>query len=249
MKTELTELAQEASEYYKLQIKCNPGGKTSRQGQCRKIRTNYLSTDLCKSYRDRQITGIEELNKMIWVELEELNTRKINQKPSRKEIYEGMNRLMFPFGCNSIDGNQKKQNVQNWVKPSCRTHWRQDLLQCTRIYTGQRSENEIQWKCGWRYTIKGRIALHSRSKVPGKYTTVEGHMPANHRIAKKVLKYTKEDIMRMALQTGANTSELVEKMMERNHMYNKGLKVHWSHSTREKVWKGGIRKCTKSWKI
>ena len=38
--------------------------------------------------RDRQITGIEELNKMIWVELEELNTRKINQKPSRKEIYE-----------------------------------------------------------------------------------------------------------------------------------------------------------------
>ena len=25
---------------------------------------------------------------MIWVELEELNTRKINQKPSRKEIYE-----------------------------------------------------------------------------------------------------------------------------------------------------------------
>ena len=25
---------------------------------------------------------------MIWVELEELNARKINQKPSRKEIYE-----------------------------------------------------------------------------------------------------------------------------------------------------------------
>ncbi len=61
-----------------------------------------------------------------------------------------------------------------------------------------------------------RIALHSRCKVPGKYTTVEGHMPANHRIAKKVSGYTKEDIMRMALQTGANTSELVEKMMERN---------------------------------
>ena len=48
--------------------------------------------------RDRQITGIEELNKMIWVELEELNTRKNQSKPSRKEIYENMNRLIcFPW--------------------------------------------------------------------------------------------------------------------------------------------------------
>ena len=64
-----------------------PSGKTSRQGQCRKIRTIIYQRIYAK-LRDRQITGIEELNKMIWVELEELNTRKINQKPSRKEIYE-----------------------------------------------------------------------------------------------------------------------------------------------------------------
>ena len=44
-----------------------PGGKTSRQGQCRKIRSpQELSINgLCKN-RDRQITGIEELNKMIY---------------------------------------------------------------------------------------------------------------------------------------------------------------------------------------
>ena len=62
-------------------------------------------------------------------------------------------------------------------------------------------------------------------------------MSANHRIAKKSIFYT-EDIMRMVLQTGGNTSELVEKMMKEIHMYNKGFKkCIRSHSTREKVWK------------
>ncbi|MBK8112599.1 MAG: hypothetical protein IPK46_20970 [Saprospiraceae bacterium] len=69
-----------------------------------------------------------------------------------------------------------------------------------------------------------RIALHSRCKVPGKYTTVEGHMPANHRIAKKVSGYTKEDILRMASKVGVNTSELVDKMMERNPYVQQGFK-------------------------
>ena len=70
-------------------------------------------------------------------------------------------------------------------------------------------------------------------------------MPANHRIAKKkVLGYTKEDIMRMALQTGANTSELVEKMMERNPYVQQGFKSALGVIALEKkVWKGGIRKC------
>ena len=39
-----------------------------------------------QSYEIVKITGIEELNKMIWVELEELNTRKINQTISKRNL-------------------------------------------------------------------------------------------------------------------------------------------------------------------
>jgi transposase len=81
------------------------------------------------------------------------------------------------------------------------------------------SESEIE------VFYKGeRIALHSRSKMPKRYNTVEEHMQPNHRIAKEVSGYTKEDIIRMASQTGGNTSELVEKLMERNPYVQQGFK-------------------------
>ena len=72
--------------------------------------------------RDRQITGIEELNKMIWVELEELNTRKNQSKPSRKEIYEGYEQThMLPLDVTQLM-EIKKAERSKWVKLSCRTH-------------------------------------------------------------------------------------------------------------------------------
>ena len=67
--------------------------------------------------RDRQITGIEELNKMIWVELEELNTKKINQKPSRKEIYEEYEQThMLPLDVTQLMEIKKKAERAKWVK-------------------------------------------------------------------------------------------------------------------------------------
>ena len=72
--------------------------------------------------RDRQITGIEELNKMIWVELEELNTRKNQSEAiSKRNLWEEQTH-MLPWMDNSIDGNQKKAERAKWVKLSCRTH-------------------------------------------------------------------------------------------------------------------------------
>ena len=95
------------------------------------------------------------------------------------------------------------------------------ILQCTFGLYRQRSENEIQWKCSWDI-LKERIALHSSPKFPEIHYS-EVICPANHRIIKSI-GVSKEDIMRMALQTGANTSELVEKMMERNPYVQQGFK-------------------------
>ena len=66
--------------------------------------------------RDRQITGIEELNKMIWVELEELNTEKSIRSHLERNYEEYEQTHMLPLDYNSIDGNQKKQNITKWLK-------------------------------------------------------------------------------------------------------------------------------------
>jgi transposase len=221
---ELTELAQEASEYYKLQINATRVAKPRDKANVeRSVRIIYQR--IYAKLRDRQITGIEELNKMIWVELEELNTRKINQKPSRKEIYEEYEQThMLPLDVTQLMEIKKSRTCK--VGKNYHVELTEDhtYYSIPSDYTGEEvkmkySESEVE------IFYKGeRIALHSRCKVPGKYTTVEGHMPANHRIAKKVSGYTKEDILRMASKVGVNTSELVDKMMERNPYVQQGFK-------------------------
>lgn len=221
---ELTELAQEASEYYKLQINATRVAKPRDKANVeRSVRIIYQR--IYAKLRDRQITGIEELNKMIWVELEELNTRKINQKPSRKEIYEQYEQThMLPLDVTQLMEIKKSRTCKVGKNYHVELTEDKTYYSVPFDYTGQEvkmkySESEVE------IFYKGeRIAIHRRSKIPTKYSTVEDHMTSDHRIAKKVSGYTKEDIMRMALQTGANTSELVEKMMERNPYVQQGFK-------------------------
>jgi transposase len=221
---ELTELAQEASEYYKLQINATRVAKPRDKANVeRSVRIIYQR--IYAKLRDRQITGIEELNKMIRVELEELNSRKINQKPSRKDIYEEYEKThMLPLDVTQLMEIKKSRTCK--VGKNYHVELTEDKtyysIPCD--YTREEvkmkySESEVEI-----YYKGERIALHSRSKVPRKYTTVEDHMPANHKIAKKVSGYTKEDILRMAAKVGDNTSELVDKMMERNPYVQQGFK-------------------------
>jgi len=221
---ELTELAQEASEYYKLQINATRVAKPRDKANVeRSVRIIYQR--IYAKLRDSQITGIEELNKMIWVELEELNSRKINQKPSRKDIYEAYEQAhMLPLDVTQLMEIKKSRTCKVGKNYHVELTEDKTYYSVPYDYTGQEvkmkySESEVE------VFYKGeRIALHSRSKMPKRYNTVEEHMPPNHRIAKEVSGYTKEDIIRMASQIGANTSELVEKMMERNPYVQQGFK-------------------------
>ena len=86
------------------------------------------------------------------------------------------------------------------------------------------SENNYSLFIGFIYTIKGKRIAHSRSKFPEIPLTVEGHMPANHRITKKYWGTQNPRYYENGLFKLGPIQLLVEKMMEKKSILQQGFK-------------------------
>ena len=65
-----------------------------------------------------------------------------------------------------------------------------------------------------------RVASHLRTHVKGKYTTVDAHMPSNHRARAP---WTPERIVRWAATIGTSTVSLCEGIMATGHVPERGF--------------------------
>src|SRR5690606_36311056 len=82
----LTDLCEEASEYYGIHITATRVAKPRDKADVeRSVRIIYER--IYAKVRDRKLGSIEELNELIWQELEHLNERSIKGNPSRRELF------------------------------------------------------------------------------------------------------------------------------------------------------------------
>lgn len=221
---ELTELAEEASQYYGIQITATRVAKPRDKPNVeRTVRIVYQR--IYAKIRNRTIDSIAELNKIILKELDVLNARQINNKPSRQEIYEKHEaQYMLSLKVTKLMEIRKSRTCK--VGQNYHVELTEDEYYYSVPFEYYGEEVRMRYtEIEVEIYHKGvRIALHKRQKGIKRYNTISEHVPANHKAAKEVNGYTKEDLIKMATKIGQNTGVVVEKIIERCAYEQQGYK-------------------------
>lgn len=212
----LTDLCEEASEYYGIHITATRVAKPRDKADVeRSVRIVYER--VYAKIRDRRISGLEELNRLISHELEELNNRKIKDKPSRREIFNKEEAtLMKDLEVSELLEIRKSRTCKVGKNYHIELTEDRHYYSVPYVYVGE----EVKMRYGQKdveiYFRGKRIALHQREKGQCRYITIEEHMPPNHKAARAVEGYTKQDIIKQAGQIGESTQKVVEDIINRN---------------------------------
>lgn len=220
----LTDLCEEASEYYGIHITATRVAKPRDKADVeRSVRIIYER--IYAKIRDRKLASIEELNELIWQELEHLNDRSIKGNPSRRELF---NTLEAPH----MKDLEVTELLEIRKSRLCKVgkNYHIELTEDKHhysvpyVYVGE----EVKMRYGHQqveiYFRGKRIAIHQREKGVQRYITKAEHMPPNHRAAKAVEGYTKEDILKQAGQVGEHTQKVVEDIISRNKYESQAFK-------------------------
>lgn len=220
----LTDLCEEASNYYGIHITATRVAKPRDKPNVeRTVRIVYQR--IYAKIRNRVIGSLDELNGLIREALEELNNRKINNKPSRRELYEAQEApYMLPLKVSKLMEVKKSRICK--VGKNYHVELTEDKYHYSVPYGHVGEEVKMQYsdKEVEIYHKGRRIAIHNRSKGIKRYITEELHMPPNHKAAKEVEGYTQEDLLKMAEVIGPHTKELVDKILHRNPYVSQGFK-------------------------
>jgi transposase len=220
---ELTEICEQMSIYYETQVTAvrvrKPRDKASVE---RSVGIVYAR--IYALIRDRTISGIEELNIIIREELEALNNREMKRnKMSRWEefnLYEKP--YMLELKVTKILEVKKSRVYKVGKNYHIQLTEDKHYYSVPKEYVGEEvklvynsSEVEIYYKFK-------RIAIHQRVRSSNKYSTIEEHMPENHKKAKEYAGYTEEELLDKALKIGQYTKEAVKTILSSNSFIEQG---------------------------
>lgn len=159
--------------------------------------------------RNRTFFGLTELNEAISALLTKLNNRPFKKlKGSRRSWFETIERgALLPLP-------QSRYVFAQWKKARVNIDYHVELNghYYSVPYTLVQEEVELRYT---NTTVEifyrgGRVASHMRDDRPGKYTTLEEHMPKSHQ---KYLEWTPSRIIRWAGTAGESTARVVQTIM------------------------------------
>ncbi len=156
--------------------------------------------------RNRQFFSLAELNAAIAELLEVLNNRPFKKLPgTRRSMFESLDRpALQPLPATPYQyAEWKKVRVNIDYHVAIDKHYYSVPYQLVKQQLEARvTSNTVE------LLHKGkRVASHRRSYQPGRYTTVNAHMPKAHR---EYAEWTPERLVRWAQETGPATAKLVE---------------------------------------
>jgi transposase len=218
----LTELCEEASQYYGIHITATRVAKPKDKPNVeRSVQIVYQR--IYAKIRNNEVRSIEELNVLIKRELDLLNGRIVNNTSRRQKYETEESEKMLPLKVNQLMEIKKTRTGK--VGKNYHIELTEDKVNYSVPYQNAGEEIKMFYsETTVEIYFKGsRIALHQRSKTT-KYVTEENHMPPNHKAAKELNGHTKDSIIILATPIGEHVVEVIQKVMERNPYVQQGFK-------------------------
>src|SRR5690625_2844414 len=181
----------------------------------------FISRQIIASLRNVQCFYLEDLNALVWEKLEELNNEPFQKKEgSRRSIFEEEE---LPY---LISVRQPEYQLTEWriAKVQLNYHIQVERNYYSVPYEYVQCDVEVRLTKNLieAYFNQSRIASHKRikSKVD-QYNTLNNHMPDHHRL---YANHTPENIKVWAKEMGANTFNLVNKILDQQ-VEKRALKI------------------------
>jgi transposase len=155
--------------------------------------------------------SLEELNHAIREQLDIFNSTKLQRKDySRRELFdEDERKLLSPLPNNEFEIKHKtRAKVQKNYHIILGEDWHNYSVPYR--YIGQKVEIIYDTYIVEIYKDFKRIAFHKRNFGKHQYTTLEEHMPENHKISKQIGGYTPDDFLEKAKKIGEDVHKLIE---------------------------------------
>lgn len=207
---ELTELCDQMSLYYQTHMTATRVRKPRDKASVERS-VSLVYQRIYAVIEDKPLTSLEELNKLIAVELEYLNNRKMERNNmSRWEEYNTLEKQYMRALRVSQLMEVKKSRIGKVSK-----NYHIMLTEDKHYYSVPKEyvSEEVKMIYTLReveiYKGNKRIAVHMRDFRKHQYTTKEQHMPSQHQYVQTIRGYTAEDLIGQALKIGEHTQRIV----------------------------------------
>jgi transposase len=160
--------------------------------------------------RDRPFFSLEELNRQIRLDLEELNDKPFQKlEGCRRTHFEQLDRpALKPLPA-------QRYEFAEWLKVRVALNLHIQVAGSFYSVPYALVKKEVEVRLTARTVevlYKGqRVASHPRSLKPGQYTTVRGHLPQGHQ---KQLEWNPDRLQRWAADHGPSTLQLITAVLE-----------------------------------
>jgi transposase len=220
---ELTDLCEQMSIYYSTQMTATRVRKPRDKASVERS-VDIVYKRIYAVIRNRTIGDLAELNTLIKTALEELNNRKMKRnKMSRWEEYTAYEK---PY-MQELKVSKILEVKKSRIYKVCKNYHLQltedkHYYSVPKEYVGEEVKlvyNSTEVEIYHKYK---RIAIHKRVRIANKYSTAEGHMPANHQKAKEYGGYTEEQLISQAEKIGEHAKNAIKKILASNSFIEQG---------------------------
>jgi transposase len=160
--------------------------------------------------RNHTFFSIAELNKAIANHLEKLNNRRFKKlDTTRTELYQSVDKpALKPLPAQRYQfAEWKKLRVNIDYHVEVDRHFYSVPYQLAR----EQVEVSVSANTVEVFFKSRRVASHSRRYLPGKFITLDEHMPKSHQ---RYLQWTPSRILKWAAKNGPHTEKIVDRIME-----------------------------------
>ncbi len=179
------------------------------------ISVNVTYKRIYGKLRDARCYNLKELNTLIRIELEALNTRNFKGRDySRKDVFERYERALLQ----PLPGRvfEVKKTVVAKVQKNYHIILGEDMHQYSVPwrYSGKKVKAAYTSDTVEIYHEHKRIALHRRNYRRHGYSTLKEHMPENHKAIMEQKGWDAGYFLRQASKTGPSTRQAVAQVLE-----------------------------------
>ena len=211
---ELTELCEQMSLYYQTHMTATRVRKPRDKASVERS-VSLVYQRIYAVIENKPLTSLEELNKLIAIELEYLNNRRMERNNmSRREKYDTLEKqYMQPLRVSQI--MEVKKSRVGKVSRNYHIMLTEDkhYYSVPKEYVSEEVKMIYTLREVEIYKGNKRIAVHVRDFRKHQYTTKEQHMPSQHQYVQRIRGYTAEDLIGQAQKIGEHTQRIVTAIM------------------------------------
>lgn len=171
----------------------------------------FVANQIAAVLRNRRFVGLVELNEAIFDEVAEINARGFQKREdSRQIVFERDEKLLLqPLPATRFELAELRKAK---VGPNYHVQVESNFYSVPATLIGQSVDVRLTTRVVEVFTGAERVATHTRLiGVRGRYATVTGHMPAEHR--NRLTDWTPQRFVQWATGVGPNTVAAIEAIL------------------------------------